>query len=98
VNCCHIHLPYPLFIPALRYDAVTTEGKLEWQNHVTPLNQPYMDACDAIYLNYGCVCVGAGRNCISVRVSSSDALPSLPPCDPNGIHPDPVRRESAQVE
>jgi hypothetical protein len=27
-------------------------GKLEWQNSVTAHNQPFMDACDAIFTNY----------------------------------------------
>ena len=34
------------------YDAVTVEGCLDWQNCVTPLNQPFFDACDAIFVNY----------------------------------------------
>ncbi|KAG7669540.1 hypothetical protein KSW81_007693 [Nannochloris sp. 'desiccata'] len=34
------------------YDAVTTEGKLQWQNALTPLNSPFLDACDGIWLNY----------------------------------------------
>ncbi|KAL4447747.1 hypothetical protein ABPG75_004966 [Micractinium tetrahymenae] len=34
------------------YDAVTTEGKLEWQNSLTPLNRPFFDACDALWVNY----------------------------------------------
>jgi endo-beta-N-acetylglucosaminidase D len=34
------------------YDAVTTEGNLTWQNALTPLNSPFLDACDGIWLNY----------------------------------------------
>lgn len=34
------------------YDAVTVEGKLDWQNALTPLNAPFFDACDGIWLNY----------------------------------------------
>jgi len=34
------------------YDAVTVQGRLEWQDALTPLNKPFFDACDAIYLNY----------------------------------------------
>jgi hypothetical protein len=34
------------------YDAVTTEGKLKWQNALTMLNSPFFDACDGIWLNY----------------------------------------------
>lgn len=35
-----------------RYDAVTTEGWLEWQNSLTPLNQPFFDAADSLFVNY----------------------------------------------
>ncbi len=35
-----------------RYDAVTTEGRLVWQNDLTPLNAPFFGAADAIFLNY----------------------------------------------
>eukprot|EP00887_Chlorella_sp_A99_P005924 scaffold29.g5924.t1 len=34
------------------YDAVTTEGKLEWQNRLTDLNRPFLDACDTLFINY----------------------------------------------
>lgn len=34
------------------YDAVTTAGKLEWQNNLTPLNRPFFDACDGLFVNY----------------------------------------------
>lgn len=34
------------------YDAVTTWGYLHWQNSVTPLNEPFFDASDAIFINY----------------------------------------------
>ncbi|PRW45396.1 glycoside isoform A [Chlorella sorokiniana] len=34
------------------YDAVTTEGKLRWQNTLNSLNRPFFDACDAIWVNY----------------------------------------------
>ena len=34
------------------YDAVTTEGKLRWQDSLTDLNQPFFDACDALFVNY----------------------------------------------
>jgi mannosyl-glycoprotein endo-beta-N-acetylglucosaminidase len=37
---------------ASRYDAVTTEGKLAWQNTLTKLNSPYLDACDGLFLDY----------------------------------------------
>jgi mannosyl-glycoprotein endo-beta-N-acetylglucosaminidase len=34
------------------YDAVTIEGKLEWQNQLNQLNKPFFDVCDGIFLNY----------------------------------------------
>lgn len=34
------------------YDAVTTEGKLQWQDGLSTLNKPFFDACDAIFINY----------------------------------------------
>ncbi|KAL4424425.1 hypothetical protein ABPG77_005668, partial [Micractinium sp. CCAP 211/92] len=34
------------------YDAVTTDGKLQWQNALTPLNRPFFDACDGLWVNY----------------------------------------------
>ncbi len=34
------------------YDAVTTEGKLVWQNSLNALNRRFFDACDAIFVNY----------------------------------------------
>jgi mannosyl-glycoprotein endo-beta-N-acetylglucosaminidase len=37
----------------LWYDAVTTEGELKWQNALNDLNEPFFDACDGIWLNYG---------------------------------------------
>jgi endo-beta-N-acetylglucosaminidase D len=49
------------------YDAVTIEGKLTWQNALTPLNSPFLDACNGIWLNYtwsesapGEACTAAG--------------------------------------
>jgi mannosyl-glycoprotein endo-beta-N-acetylglucosaminidase len=35
-----------------RYDAVTTEGRLDWQDALTPLNAPFFDVADALFLNY----------------------------------------------
>lgn len=40
------------YICVARYDAVTVEGKLAWQDSVTPLNRPFFDAADAIFINY----------------------------------------------
>ena len=34
------------------YDAVTMRGELRWQNRLNPLNKPFFDACDGIFLNY----------------------------------------------
>ena len=36
----------------LWYDAVTTEGLLQWQDRLSPLNAPFFDACDGIFVNY----------------------------------------------
>jgi mannosyl-glycoprotein endo-beta-N-acetylglucosaminidase len=35
-----------------RYDAVNMTGKLEWQNTITPLNQPFFDMTDGLFINY----------------------------------------------
>lgn len=35
-----------------RYDAVTTEGILDWQDTVNDLNLPFFEAADAIFINY----------------------------------------------
>jgi mannosyl-glycoprotein endo-beta-N-acetylglucosaminidase len=34
------------------YDAVTIEGTLRWQDGLTPLNKPFFDLCDGIFINY----------------------------------------------
>ncbi|GLI61826.1 hypothetical protein VaNZ11_004267, partial [Volvox africanus] len=34
------------------YDAVTADGRLAWQNDLTPLNAPFFDAADALFVNY----------------------------------------------
>lgn len=34
------------------YDGVNTEGKVRWQNQLTPLNLPFFSTCDSIFLNY----------------------------------------------
>ncbi|GAA5869882.1 hypothetical protein JCM3774_000520 [Rhodotorula dairenensis] len=36
----------------LWYDAVTSEGKLRWQNCLNELNFPFFQACDGIFCNY----------------------------------------------
>ena len=35
------------------YDAVTADGKLQWQNELNNKNDLFFDHCDAIFLNYG---------------------------------------------
>lgn len=35
------------------YDAVTSEGKLRWQNQLNALNLPFFKVSSAIFLNYG---------------------------------------------
>ncbi len=39
-------------LPCCRYDAVTMGGQLEWQNSVTPLNLPFMEAAGSMFINY----------------------------------------------
>ncbi|BGP15215.1 hypothetical protein JCM10213_000833 [Rhodosporidiobolus nylandii] len=34
------------------YDAVTTEGKLQWQNRLSSMNLPYLLAADSLFVNY----------------------------------------------
>eukprot|EP00879_Flechtneria_rotunda_P009445 GHRR01009887.1.p1 GENE.GHRR01009887.1~~GHRR01009887.1.p1 ORF type:complete len:846 (+),score=292.20 GHRR01009887.1:222-2759(+) len=34
------------------YDAVTTQGELRWQNTLSPLNAPFYDLADALFVNY----------------------------------------------
>lgn len=34
------------------YDAVTIEGRLDWQNSLTKLNRPFFERCDGIWINY----------------------------------------------
>ncbi|EFN54696.1 hypothetical protein CHLNCDRAFT_53027 [Chlorella variabilis] len=65
------HIPHLLHF--LRYDAVTTEGKLKWQNTLSRLNRPFFDACDAIWVNYtwkkgtpALVRLEAGERCADV--------------------------------
>ncbi len=40
------------FVAARRYDAVTARGALRHQNRLTPLNAPFFDCADALYVNY----------------------------------------------
>ena len=34
------------------YDAITSEGKLQWQDNLTELNHAFFDACDGLFVNY----------------------------------------------
>ncbi|THU51665.1 hypothetical protein C4D60_Mb06t33450 [Musa balbisiana] len=34
------------------YDAVTIDGKLDWQNQLNMQNKPFFDLCDGIFVNY----------------------------------------------
>jgi hypothetical protein len=35
-----------------RYDAVTVNGKLGWQDKLNKYNKPFFDLCDGIFVNY----------------------------------------------
>lgn len=35
-----------------RYDSVTVDGKLDWQNQLNEENKPFFDICDGLYVNY----------------------------------------------
>ncbi|KHN14001.1 Cytosolic endo-beta-N-acetylglucosaminidase [Glycine soja] len=35
-----------------RYDSVTLDGKLNWQDQVNEHNKPFFDICDGIFVNY----------------------------------------------
>ena len=45
----HVH---QASMPGCRYDAVTTEGILQWQDTLNHLNMPFFEAADAIFINY----------------------------------------------
>ena len=49
------HIPRGRDPTVVWYDAVTTEGKLQWQNGVTAKNKPFLEDCDGILCNYGWV-------------------------------------------
>ena len=34
------------------YDAITIEGKLQWQNCLNGLNEPFFDVSDGLFVNY----------------------------------------------
>ena len=40
-----------LFV-VVRYDSVTKDGKLHWQDTLNNANQCFYDACDGIFINY----------------------------------------------
>jgi endo-beta-N-acetylglucosaminidase D len=35
-----------------RYDAVTVNGDLGWQDKLNKYNKPFFDLCDGIFVNY----------------------------------------------
>lgn len=35
-----------------RYDSVTIDGKLDWQDQLNEKNKPFFDICDGIFVNY----------------------------------------------
>jgi len=35
-----------------RYDSVTVDGKLNWQDQLNEHNKPFFDICDGIFVNY----------------------------------------------
>ena len=47
-----VHAAVPKSGFVIWYDAVTVEGNLKWQNALTPLNKPFFDVCDGIWINY----------------------------------------------
>jgi endo-beta-N-acetylglucosaminidase D len=36
----------------VRYDAVTVEGLLQWQDGLSALNEPFFACCDGLFVNY----------------------------------------------
>ncbi|GAA5893259.1 uncharacterized protein JCM6883_007612 [Sporobolomyces salmoneus] len=56
------------------YDAVTKEGKLQWQNTLNDLNYPFLSVCDSLFLNYFW-----GPPQISSTLSFLSTHPSLQP-------------------
>lgn len=50
------------------YDAITTEGKLQWQDGLTDLNRPFFEACDGLFVNYTWK---AGTPCECARAAGS---------------------------
>jgi endo-beta-N-acetylglucosaminidase D len=35
-----------------RYDAITVNGDLDWQNKLNKYNKPFFDLCDGLFANY----------------------------------------------
>ena len=60
------HSPHSM---VLWYDAVTMQGKLQWQDRLTDLNQPFFDACDGLFVNYTWQVCGLACKC-RVKTSS----------------------------
>ena len=43
---------FDVFSWSCRYDSVTLDGKLNWQDQVNEHNKPFFDICDGIFVNY----------------------------------------------
>lgn len=45
-----------------RYDSVTKDGDLNWQDQLNGKNKPFFDLCDGIFVNYTWkVCISNNR-------------------------------------
>lgn len=59
IYCCSGH-PYICLVMIAwvgeccfcRYDSVTVDGRLEYQNQLNDNNKPFFDICDGIFINY----------------------------------------------
>lgn len=51
-NPCKIFALLKPYDALYRYDAITTDGKLKWQNRLTAHNKPFLDCCDGMLINY----------------------------------------------
>ena len=43
---------FDVFSWSCRYDSVTLDGKLNWQDQLNEHNKPFFDICDGIFVNY----------------------------------------------
>lgn len=67
-----------------RYDSVTIEGHLDWQDQLNHKNKPFFDICDGIFVNYtwkvlAISCVFAGKHSKQLFCYSGREL-SCEPC------------------